>query len=583
MPMDGLTLSFVRDELATTLIGGRVDKITQPERDEIIIALRSLGKNRALLISINPNCARIHLTGDKRVSPLEPSNFCMLMRKHLQGGKLTDVRQIGGDRILEIDVENRDDLGDLRVRTLILEIMGRHSNLMLVNWNGKIIDSLRHVTDDISRVREVLPGLDYQRPPAQDKLPPENLTAEALTPMLARCPGKLSKAYAACISGVSIQAAREITYRLMDDEDAHTSETTPERAAEFAVNYLRDMRSWTKPTIVFDSDGAPLDFMAFPYECRAGLPSKSYDSMCEMMDAFFMQRDLMERISQKSAALNRVLHSNIERCEKKLGLQLDALREGDNCEDYRIKGELLMAQLYAVTKGAKNVTLDNYYDENGGALEIELDVKLSPAANAQKYFKLYQKAKSAQHQAAEQVEKTNQELYYLEGQLDNLQKCTDESELNEVREELVREGYLRANHNRRTLKKLPPSLPYHFIAPDGTDILIGKNNVQNDQLTRTAEPNDTWLHVKDMPGSHVIVCARNPSDETLLLAAQLAAWFSKGQHSSQVPVDYTLRKYVKKPAGAKPGFVIYTHQTTLFVTPDETILKGVKQAGRSEG
>lgn len=583
MPMDGLTLSFVRDELATTLIGGRVDKITQPERDEIIIALRSLGKNRALLISINPNCARIHLTGDKRVSPLEPSNFCMLMRKHLQGGKLTDVRQIGGDRILEIDVENRDDLGDLRVRTLILEIMGRHSNLMLVNWNGKIIDSLRHVTDDISRVREVLPGLDYQRPPAQDKLPPENLTAEALTPMLARCPGKLSKAYAACISGVSIQAAREITYRLMDDEDAHTSETTPERAAEFAVNYLRDMRSWTKPTIVFDSDGAPLDFMAFPYECRAGLPSKSYDSMGEMMDAFFMQRDLMERISQKSAALNRVLHSNIERCEKKLGLQLDALREGDNCEDYRIKGELLMAQLYAVTKGAKNVTLDNYYDENGGALEIELDVKLSPAANAQKYFKLYQKAKSAQHQAAEQVEKTNQELYYLEGQLDNLQKCTDESELNEVREELVREGYLRANHNRRTLKKLPPSLPYHFIAPDGTDILIGKNNVQNDQLTRTAEPNDTWLHVKDMPGSHVIVCARNPSDETLLLAAQLAAWFSKGQRSSQVPVDYTLRKYVKKPAGAKPGFVIYTHQTTLFVTPDESIVKSVKQAGKSEG
>lgn len=583
MPMDGLTLSFVRDELATTLIGGRVDKITQPERDEIIIALRSLGKNRALLISINPNCARIHLTGDKRVSPLEPSNFCMLMRKHLQGGKLTDVRQIGGDRILEIDVENRDDLGDLRVRTLILEIMGRHSNLMLVNWNGKIIDSLRHVTDDISRVREVLPGLDYQRPPAQDKLPPENLTAEALAPMLARCPGKLSKAYAACISGVSIQAAREITYRLMDDEDAHTSETTPERAAEFAVNYLHDMHSWTKPTIVFDSDGAPLDFMAFPYECRAGLPSKSYDSMGEMMDAFFMQRDLVERISQKSAALNRVLHSNIERCEKKLGLQLDALREGDNCEDYRIKGELLMAQLYAVNKGAKSVTLDNYYDENGGPMEIELDVKLSPAANAQRYFKLYQKAKSAQHQAAEQVEKTKQELYYLEGQLDNLQKCTDESELNEVREELVREGYLRANHNRRTMKKLPPSLPYHFIAPDGTDILIGKNNVQNDQLTRTAEPNDTWLHVKDMPGSHVIVCTRNPSDETLLLAARLAAWFSKGQRSSQVPVDYTLRKYVKKPAGAKPGFVIYTHQTTLFVTPDESIVKGVRQAGRSEG
>ena len=580
MPMDGLTLSFVKDELSNTLLGGRVDKITQPERDEILISMRSLGKNRTLLISINPNCARIHLTRDKRVSPLEPSNFCMLMRKHLQGGKLTAVRQIGGDRILEIDVENRDELGDLRVRTLVLEIMGRHSNLMLVNYNGKIIDSLRHVTDDISRVREVLPGLDYRRPPAQDKLAPDNIDVDTLAQMLSRNPGKLSKAYAACISGVSIQAAREITYRLMDDEDAHTSQVEPERAAQFAVKYLSEMHAWTKPTIVFDSEGTPLDFMAFPYECRAGMLCKTYDSMGDMMDAFFMQRDLAERISQKSASLNRVLHSNIERCEKKLGLQLDALRDGDNCEDYRIKGELLTAQLHAVHKGAASVTLDNYYDENGGTIDIELDVKLSPAANAQRYFKLYQKAKSARHQAAEQVEKTRQELYYLEGQLDNLQKCTDESELNEVREELVREGYLRANHNRRTIKKLPPSAPYHFIAPDGTDILIGKNNVQNDQLTRTAEISDTWMHVKDMPGSHVIVCTRTPSDETLLLAARLAAWFSKGQHSSQVPVDYTLRKYVKKPAGAKPGFVIYTHQTTLYVTPDESVVKSVRQAVR---
>lgn len=582
MPMDGLTLSFVRDELARTLIGGRVDKITQPERDEIIIMLRSLGKNRALLISINPNCARIHLTNDKRVSPLEPSNFCMLMRKHLQGGKLTDVRQIGGDRILEIDVENRDELGDLRVRTLVLEIMGRHSNLMLVNYNGKIIDSLRHVTDDISRVREVLPGLDYQRPPAQGKLDPDKIDAEQLTHALEGAPGRLAKAYAGCISGVSIQAAREMTYRLMGDEDAHISETTPARAAEFAVNYLRGMRTWTHPTMVQDAEGAPLDFMAFPYECRAGLKSISFDSMGDMMDAFFMQRDLVERISQKSAALNRVLHSNIERCEKKLGLQLDALHDGENSEDYRIKGELLMAQLYAVSKGAARVELDDYYSPEGGKIVVDLDVKLSPAANAQRYFKLYQKAKSAQHQAAEQAEKTRQELFYLEGQLDNLQKCTDESELSEVREELVREGYLRANHNRRTMKKLPPSAPYHFIAPDGTDILIGKNNVQNDQLTRTAEPNDTWLHVKDMPGSHVIVCTRQPSRETLMLAANLAAYFSKGRASSQVPVDYTLRRYVKKPAGSKPGFVIYTHQSTLFVTPDEQLVKETKLAGAQQ-
>lgn len=571
--MDGLTLSFIRDELARTLVGGRVDKITQPERDEIIIALRSLGKNRALLISINPNCARIHLTQDRRVSPLEPSNFCMLMRKHLQGGRFADVRQIGGDRILEIDIENRDELGDLRMRTLVLEIMGRHSNLMLINYDGRIIDALRHVTDDISRVREVLPGLKYMRPPAQDKLAPDALTPGALEPMLARNPGRLAKAYAACISGVSIQAAREMAYRLLGDEDGRSDDAG--RAAEFACAYMRDMRSWTAPTLVFNSEGAPLDFMAFPYECRAGLRSERFDSMGELMDAFFMQRDKVERIAQKSAALNRVLHSNIERCEKKLGLQLDALRDGANCEDYRIKGELLMAQAHTVARGASRAKLDNYYAEDGAPIEVELDVKLSPTANAQRYFKLYQKAKSALHQAAEQVDKTRQELFYLEGQLDNLQKCTDESELNEVREELVREGYLRANHNRRTIKKLPPSAPHHFRAPDGTDILVGKNNLQNDQLTRTAEPSDTWMHAKDMPGSHVIVCAREPSREALLLAAHLAAYFSKGRSSSQVPVDYTKRKYVKKPAGARPGFVIYTHQTTLFITPDE---QRVKQA-----
>lgn len=577
MPMDGLTLSFVRNELAKTLIGGRVDKITQPERDEIIIALRSLGRNRALLISINPNCARIHLTNDRRISPLEPSNFCMLMRKHLQGGRFADVRQINGDRILEIDVENRDELGDLRMRTLVLEIMGRHSNLILVNYNGRIIDALRHVTDDISRVREVLPGLEYQRPPAQDKLAPDSFSVAELAAALARNSGRLAKSYAACISGVSIQAAREMAYRLTGDEDSHTDATDLNRAAAFAHDYLERLHTWGPPTLVLDSDGAPLDFMPFPYECRAGLRAVRFDSMGEMLDAFFMQRDLVERIAQKSAALHRVLTSNVERCEKKLGLQLDALREGANCEDYRIKGELLMAHAHAVKKGVEKVMLTNYYDEKGGQIEVALDVKLSLAANAQRYFKLYQKAKSALHQAAEQAEKTRQELFYLEGQLDNLQKSTDESELNDIRTELVREGYLKANHNRRTIKELPPSAPYHFVAPDGTDILVGKNNLQNDQLTRTAEPCDTWMHVKDMPGSHVIVCRRSPARETLLTAAKLAAYYSKGRSSSQVPVDFTLRKYVKKPAGSRPGFVIYTHQTTVFVTPDENVLSEVKR------
>ena len=287
------------------------------------------------------------------------------------------------------------------------------------------------------------------------------------------------------------------------------------------------------------------------------------------MDAFYRGRDMAERIKQKSAALHRTLKKNVERCERKLALQNEALAGSQRMEEYRLKGELLTANLHLAQKGAKSVEVPNYYEEGMPMLKVELDERLSPGQNAQRYFKLYQKARNAQTLAAEQIEKTSAELNYLEGQLDNLEKCQEEAELAELRQELERFGYVRANRNRRQLKQLPPSKPMRFTAPSGRVVLVGKNNLQNDKLTGTSQPNEVWLHAKDMPGSHVIIVGEEPDDATILYAARLAALYSKGRTSSRVPVDYTLRRYVKKPSGAKPGFVIYTNQHTLYVKPAE--------------
>ena len=574
MPMDGVMLGCLQRELAQQLIGGRVDKVTQPERDELNILIRSLGENKLLLLSASANNARVHLTASRKNNPMEPPTFCMLLRKHLQGGRVSDVRQIGGDRILEIDVESLDDLGDMTVKTLICELMGRHSNLILTDSKGKIIDSIRHVTDEISRVREVLPGLMYERPPAQDKLPFRELEEQALYERLkASGSGPLFKALAAHISGLSLQTARELSFRFAGDEEAHLEALEAAQIARQTVEFFGALDRSIHPSLVLREDGSPLDMTAFPFLSRAALPHRDMPSLSAMMDEYYSTRDRFEHLKQKSASLHRVLKNNIERCEKKLGLQLAALQDSARMEEYRIKGELITASLHACKTGQREVLLTNYYDPDCALMKIELDEKLSPSQNAQRYFKLYQKAKSAQTLAADQKRMTEAELAYLEGQLDNLGKCVEEAELNELRQELEKEGYVRANHNRRQLKQLPPSKPMHYLSSSGIHILIGKNNLQNDKLTQTANPTDYWLHAKDMPGSHTIVVSANPDEVTLREAAMLAAHYSKGKGSSQVPVDYTQRKYVKKPSGAKPGFVIYTHQKTLFVTPDEEKIK----------
>ena len=573
MPMDGVMLGFMTRELNEKLAGGRVDKVTQPERDELILTIRNRGENHMLLVSASANSARMHLTREKKNNPLEPPTFCMLMRKHVLGAKVLEIRQIEGDRIAEIDFEALDDMGDYVVRTLVCEFMGKYSNLILTQNGGKIIDSVLRVTDDISRVREVLPGLMYQRPPQQGKLNFAALEPEALAKRLREAAGPAFKALQGAATGLSPQTAREIILRAAGDSEARLEEVDVDALAEKICALAAALPGMARPALALDAEGRAVDVIPFAYLTRADLELRPMASLSEAQEAYFRTRDRAERIRQKASALNRVLKNNIERCEKKLGLQLNALQDSERMEEYRIKGELLSASLYQVERGMKEIELPNYYAEDFAPMRIELDVKLSPAANAQRYFKLYQKARSARRLAADQKAKTEEELAYLEGQLENLGKCTEEPELFEIRQELEKEGYVKPSRNRREMKSLPPSRPLKLSASDGTVILVGKNNLQNDKLTFSAQPNEVWLHAKDMPGSHVIIVGENPTEKTIGEAASLAAYYSKGREGSRVPVDYTLRRYVKKPSGAKPGFVIYTHQRTLYAAPREVIAR----------
>ena len=569
MPFDGLMLYHAARELHQTLSGGRVDKIVQPERDEVIITVRAGGANHQLLLSASAGCARAHLTRIKKNNPLEPPMLCMLLRKHLLGARILSVLQVESDRILEIELEHTDELGDRARKRIVCEFMGRHSNIIFTAGDGKILDSARRINEQISSVREVLPGLRYERPPAHGKIPFDRAEESALLAAFRGKSGALHKLLSQCVSGLSTQTAREIAYRIAGNEDVRLEDIGEEASAAGAWTALQDMLGRTNASILYAETGQPIDVTPVPYRSRTTLRTESFATLSEALDEFYRARDMEERISQKSASIHRVLKTNIERCQRKAALQQEALLGSQHMEEYRLNGELLTASMHLAKKGDKSVALPNYYADGMPMVEVALDEKLSPGQNAQRYFKLYQKARSAQILAKEQLEKTTEELRYLEGQMDNLSKCTEEAELSEIRQELEKFGYVKANRNRRQMKALPPSKPMKFVSPAGIPILVGKNNLQNDKLTFSAEPDEVWMHAKDMPGSHVIVASAAPDDGTLQMAARLAARYSSGGTSTRVPVDMTRRKFVKKPSGAKPGFVIYTHQRTVFVLPWE--------------
>ena len=573
MPMDGLTVGFVARELDLTLKGGRVDRITQPERDAVVMVIRAGSENHRLLLCASPNNARCHLTGDTFSNPLEPPALCMLMRKQLTGARVTEIRQEAGDRIVRIDLDAVNEMGDHVLRRLVLEIMGRHSNLMLLDENGRILEAARHVNAEMSRVRQIQPGMIYQAPPAQDKLNPGDLKGEELLERLqARGGGDFTRALAEEIRGLSRQSAEELAMRVRTAGEAWPEDLPG--VCRRLEDLFRRLPEMAAPCVLRGEDGEAQDVFPFTYLSRDISRQEACSTLSRALDLYYTSRDAKDRLSQKSAGMIRTLKGQAERCMRKLAMQEEELASAERMDEYRRMGEAIHANLYQLKKGMTEAVLPDWNDPAGGTITVPLDLRLTPAQNAQKYFKKYQKARSARETAAVQRDKTLEELDYLESMLMDAENCTGESELEEIRRELIRTGYMKRVTSRRQQRQLPESKPYRCFSADGIEITVGKNSLQNDRMTQSAGGNETWLHAKDMPGSHVIIRAEGEIPVTTLRqAALLAAWFSKGKNSSTVPVDYTLRKYVKKPSGAAPGKVIYTHQRTVYVTPDEAEIR----------
>ena len=576
MPMDGVMLGFVARELDQKLRDGRVDRVIQPERDEIHLLIRAQGANHRLVLSASANAARVHLSQHAKTGPMEPPMFCMLLRKHLASGRVQAVRRVAGDRILEIEIQALSEMGDPVTRTLVVEIMGRHSNIILRGADGRILDAARHIGEDISRVRQVLPGLPYAYPPTQGKLNPETATAQEIEQRLSEAGGKLDKAIGACIAGFSPQASREACARIGLDASALVQELDVERTAEQLHAYLKAMPQLGPCVITLAEDGSPSDVYPFAQLHLPLAKTAPFNSPSAALDAYFYERDRRDRMNQRASSLAHTLKNHIERCEKKIAIQNEALESAARMEEYRQKGELIQANLYRLKKGEPVARVENFYSEACEPVDIPMDVSLSPAQNAQRYFKLYQKARGARTLAAEQKAKTEQELAYLEQMEDDLRKCTDAAGLAELRSMLESSGHVRRAVSRVKPRKEAPSQPMKFLSCDGIEIEVGKNALQNERLTMGARGDELWLHAQKMPGSHVLVHAADVPETTLEEAAMLAAYYSKGVRSAQVPIDATLRRYIKKPGGTPAGFVIYTHQRTLYVTPDEAAVKKIR-------
>lgn len=578
MSMDGLSLYSAMNELNKRLAGGKIDKIQQTDKEELLLMVRSLGQTYRLLINASAADNRVQLTELKKQAPSEAPMFCMLLRKRIAGGKIVRFEQERLDRVLKISIETYNDLGDLSVFALYCELMGKHSNIILVNEKGVIVDAIKHVGLGMSSVRFVMPGLEYSAPPAQDKQDPSKASADDFSMAMCMVGMSIAKALSNAFFGLSPAVAAQLVARYTDKtECTQLSEAEREELAERLAAFYADMaQGKEKASAVLNALGETE--AVYPFAI-SGSGIKLYDSIGEALDSLYINSDRREWAKRHGASARKVLQNNIERCEKKLALYADALNSGEQMEKCRLYGELLTANLHSLKSGTDTAAVDNYYAYPVERIAIPLDRQLTPGENAQRYYKKYQKLKAARDMAIVQREQTLSELNYLEGQLDNLTKCTAENELSELIEELKDQGYIKRDKGGKKKMKLASSKPMHFVSSTGADIYVGKNNRQNDELTlRFASPNDIWMHTKNIPGSHVIVKGASEQDTaTMTEAALLAAYYSRARGSENVAVDYTPRKYVKKPAGAKPGMVIYTTNKTAYVTPSEEAVAGLKE------
>jgi predicted ribosome quality control (RQC) complex YloA/Tae2 family protein len=568
MSFDGLFTRAMTKELTELLKGGRINKIHQPYQHEIIMVVRANGKNHKLLISAHPAHARVQITDEGYDNPAEPPMFCMLLRKHLEGYILEDIHQHDLDRIIIFDIKGRNEIGDTSYKKLIVEIMGRHSNIILLDQARNIIlDCIKHVSFAINSYRAVLPGQAYIFPPEQHKANPFIANEEDILCRLDFNAGKLDKQIISQYAGISPLFAKEITYQA-----GLANRTTVPNA--FLSLIKRVHAHDYAPSIMNSQDKE--NFYLFPLESVG--ESKSFPSLSSMLDHFYFGKAERDRVKQQAHDVERFIINEKEKNEKKIIKLKETIKEAEEAQKYQLFGELLTANIYAVQKGMESIEVVNYYDENEATVVIPLHPLKTPAENAQKYFTKYQKAKNALSIVQEQIEKAEIEAAYFDALLQQVETASAK-DIAEIREELVEEGYLKAR-KKKQIKKNQSQKPVleRFFSSDGTEIIVGKNNKQNDYLTnRLAARDEIWLHTKDIPGSHVVIRSRQPKEKTILEAAIIAAYFSKARDSSSVPVDFTLVRHVKKPAGSKPGFVIYENQQTVFVTPAAEIVQKLKK------
>ena len=581
MPLDAACLTALVGELRPTLEGAKVDKIFQPGQNEVVLNLRTQAGNQTLLLTANPSHPRLQFTELNRENPAAPPMFCMLLRKHLTGARVLSVTQPPMERVVDLELETLNELGDRVSRHLILEAMGRRSNLILTDENGRITDCLRKVDAELSQLRPVLPGLYYHLPPArEDKRNPLETDRETLAALLSAAPAEteVSAWLLDTFAGLSPLLCREIAYRAGGDVGIRLNaldEPGRERLLDSFQTVLEGIHA-PQPTALFKA-GEPKDFSFLPVGQYEGyLETRSYDSFSQLLDDFYAARETGERVKQKGQSLIKSLTNARNRLARKIQLQTKELAQARDREQYRISGDLITANLYQMRKGQKSLTAVNYYDPECKELTVALDPLLTPQQNAAKYYKRYTKAKTADAVLTEQLAQGREELDYLDSVLESLQRAEGERDLNEIRQELEDGGYLRTQKNAKKQAKRPRPQPLEFTSSAGLRISVGRNNTQNDQLTcKLAGKGDIWLHTQGIHGAHVILWAQGqePDGESLLEAAQLAAWFSQGRGGSKIPVDYTPVKYVKKPGGARPGMVVYTTYRTAYVTPEETLVK----------
>ena len=564
MSFDGLVTKAVVHECSSLLTSGRISKIYQPTDTDIVMQIRANGENRRLLLSANLTFPRVHLTSEEFPNPVEPPMFCMLLRKHCEGAIIESIEQIGLERVVHINVRTRDELGDWKTRRIVIEIMGRHSNIILIDVEKNLIlDGIHHVTPAMSKHRVVLPGRPYIEPPEQGKKNPLVCTEEEFIWSFDYNAGRLDKQLVDRFTGISPLVSREILFRA-----GIGGRTAFWQAFQDVMQEMND--NHYLPEIVKKGDQSYFSVLRLSHIESQEIRTFGSISMC--LQSFFSGKAERDAVRQKAHDLIRFVTNEVEKNQKKVSKLLQTRKEAEEADQYRLYGELLTAYLHELKKGSASATVVNYYEEDAPPITIPLDPLKTPAENAQAFFKRYNKARNSIQAVEEQISLANQEIEYFEGIVQQLEGASLR-DIQEIRDELVEGGYMRSRV-RKDKKKKKPDKPVieKYISSDGIEILVGKNNKQNEYLTnRLAHPSDTWLHTKDIPGSHVVIRAKEFSENTLLEAAKIAAYFSKARGSNQIPVDYTLIKHVKKPAGSKPGYVTYEQQKTIYVSSDESL------------